>query len=166
MRQAPFLDNPFWQFSLAFYGHSDVEQHCLELQAQGYQVNLVLFCLWHASEGRGPLSLAQLDGLQQQLAPSERGLQPLRHSRQQLKALPDSRIQPLRAQLKQAELTLENYQQQLLYQQAAAAHSTDSALTDAHHSLNHYAQQQGQPPFDMAHPLLVALDQFLAAKGC
>ncbi len=44
---------PFWDWSLTLYGHEDVAAACLTLQDRlGLDVNLVLFAIWLAIEGR------------------------------------------------------------------------------------------------------------------
>jgi uncharacterized protein (TIGR02444 family) len=48
-----YLDNPFWQFSLGFYGQSNVAGQCLDLQDKfDLDVNLLLLCIWQGSEGK------------------------------------------------------------------------------------------------------------------
>mgnify|MGYP000439297982 CR=1 FL=1 len=40
--------NNFWQYSVAFYREPGIAEACLKLQNQhGFDVNLVLFCIWH-----------------------------------------------------------------------------------------------------------------------
>src|SRR5208282_4389990 len=47
----------FWDFSLAVYGREGVAAACLALQERhGADVNLLLFCCWHARSGRGALA--------------------------------------------------------------------------------------------------------------
>ena len=46
-------DHAFWQYSLDRYGRKGVPEICLSLQDErGADVNLVLFALWLAQEGR------------------------------------------------------------------------------------------------------------------
>jgi len=157
------LDNPFWQFSLRFYSDPIIEQQCLDLQGQGFQVNLLLFCLWHGNAGRGVLLTPRLLQLQQLLLPSQQVIEPLRLSRQRLKSLRDPHQQPyldqLRQQLKHAELAAEQYQQYLLYQQADQVKKLCQPKADALFNLNTYAQMLARTGFDEAHPLLQSLSK-------
>jgi uncharacterized protein (TIGR02444 family) len=44
---------PFWRFSLHFYRHQGISDACIALQdEQGVDVNLLLFLLWLADDGR------------------------------------------------------------------------------------------------------------------
>src|SRR5579859_6858944 len=44
---------PFWRFSLHFYRHAGVSDACIALQdEQGVDVNLLLFLIWLADDGR------------------------------------------------------------------------------------------------------------------
>ena len=55
MARFPACD--FWDFSLAVYGREGVAAACLALQERhGADVNLLLFCCWHARSGRGALA--------------------------------------------------------------------------------------------------------------
>ncbi|MGO8868776.1 MAG: TIGR02444 family protein [Alphaproteobacteria bacterium] len=54
---ARFPTCEFWDFSLAVYGREGVPAACLALQERhGADVNLLLFCCWHARSGRGALA--------------------------------------------------------------------------------------------------------------
>jgi len=49
--------DPFWDWSLAAYARPGVARALLALQdEQGLDVNLMLFCVWAAAAGPGPLS--------------------------------------------------------------------------------------------------------------
>lgn len=48
---------PFWDFSLTLYARPGVSAACLALQEQcGIDVNVLLFCLWAAVDGRAALT--------------------------------------------------------------------------------------------------------------
>ena len=53
--------NNFWQYSVAFYREPGITEACLKLQNQhGFDVNLVLFCLWYGlNRGLLPVPLLQ-----------------------------------------------------------------------------------------------------------
>ena len=52
-RRRLMSDHAFWQYSLDRYGRKGVPEICLSLQDErGADVNLVLFALWLAQEGR------------------------------------------------------------------------------------------------------------------
>lgn len=120
--------NNFWQYSVAFYREPGIAEACLKLQNQhGFDVNLVLFCLWHGLyRGLLPISL-----LRQVLDFSQHwrtlGVQPLRDARTNMKQ--DSRLQSLssaadidalRESIKALELKAEQIQQQELQRLADA----------------------------------------------
>ena len=111
-----------WEFSLKLYAEPGVAASCLILQDQhGYDVNLVLFCIWYGCR-HGELTD---DLLKTALETSdhwhETVVRPLRSLRTQLKRdLKDSayssssEISVLREQIKTAELNAERIQQQEL----------------------------------------------------
>jgi uncharacterized protein (TIGR02444 family) len=46
-------ENPFWNFSLEIYARTGVAEACLALQNEfGVDVNMVLYCVWLADQGR------------------------------------------------------------------------------------------------------------------
>ena len=119
--------NNFWQYSVAFYRKPGITEACLKLQNQhGFDVNLVLFCLWYGlNRGLLPVPL-----LQQALDFSHYwnalAVQPLRDARTMLKI--DTRlrslssaadINALRESMQGLELKAEQIQQQELQQLAA-----------------------------------------------
>lgn len=134
-------DNPFWQYSLALYGQDEVREICLRLQdASGYDVNLLLFCLWYGRR-RGELGdtlLARavaVSGEWQTVAVAS-----LRAVRRQLKiwrpGLADSQSldaaqESLREKVKELELSAEAYQQDLLFELAEASSPVGQAGADA-----------------------------------
>jgi len=53
---ADFPAHPFWDFSVAHYAQPGVAEACIHLQDEyGLDVNLLLFCIWCASDGPGEL---------------------------------------------------------------------------------------------------------------
>ena len=109
--------NPLWEFSLAVYGQPGVEQAAVSLQDKlGIDVNLLLACCWAAQTG------LQLDSgffqsvfSSQAMAEWNTGvIQVLRKLRRRLKVEPVSRVQTLRQQILQAEISSERVYQDLL----------------------------------------------------
>lgn len=78
--------NPFWDYAVALYGHSQVEAACLDLQRRhGVDVNLVLLCCWQASLGSA-LDAVTLRRLQAVVASWQAEVvRPLRALRRRLK---------------------------------------------------------------------------------
>ena len=126
--------NNFWQYSVAFYREPGIAEACLKLQSQhGFDVNLVLFCIWYGlHRGLLPAPL-----LQQALDFSQNwnalGVHPLRDARTMLKrgthlqSLSSAAdINALRESIKGLELKAEQIQQQEL-QHLAAAHPDHNA---------------------------------------
>ena len=111
-----------WEFSLKLYAEPGVAASCLSLQDQhGYDVNLVLFCIWYGCR-HGELTD---DLLKTALETSdhwrETVVRPLRSLRTQLKRdlkegaySSSSETSVLREQIKTAELNAERIQQQEL----------------------------------------------------
>jgi uncharacterized protein (TIGR02444 family) len=112
--------NPFWDFSLQLYASKAVQQACLDLQdGSGVDVNVLLYMLWHASQGRR-LSDDDARGV---LAAVEVWrvdvVVPLRTARRNLKtpppALDAAGAEALRTIVKKAELEAERLQQAALF---------------------------------------------------
>ncbi len=108
--------NEFWDFSLAFYGDSAVQEACLDIQDNhGADVNLMLFCLYQASVGHC-LADDTVRHLDAQVA-AWRGevVQPLRAIRRHLKPLPfplsEDAQTDVRNDIKRLELRAEMHQQ-------------------------------------------------------
>lgn len=101
--------SPFWDFSLRIYARPEIERCCLMLQDEhGLDVNLVLFAMWAAGNGK------RLDNdLAQRLRQFGDGyqlgvMQPLRQTRRALKAATVApRLLPLLAERRRALLRLE-----------------------------------------------------------
>ena len=111
-------ETPFWDFSLKLYARPGVAEACLALQERhGTDVNLLLFCCWAGSRGRG-LSGAELAGLIAVVSEWQTEVvRPLRGIRRWLKGRErglGERVEPLRAEIKARELDAERIEQELL----------------------------------------------------
>lgn len=114
--------SPFWSFSLRLYGRPEVPPACLVLQDSSgvpVDVNIVLFCLFCAREGR---DLTSRDARRMMdLTESWRHdiVVPLRSVRRALKEPPQSFAGPfaeaLRQRVKAVELESERLQQESLF---------------------------------------------------
>jgi len=108
-------ENPFWDYSLAYYSRPDVAQCCLEYQEQnGANVNLLLFCCWLGSLGV-LISSNELEQAKLTIKPLDlNAVQPLRAVRQFIKTLKPG-MEDLYGQLKQVELMAEHAVQNDLF---------------------------------------------------
>lgn len=116
----PFPEHPFWEFSLAVYGSEGVAPACLALQdRRGIDVNLLLFCLWSATERR----LAYDVGAFRAIAAAAGDWQlsvvaPMRAARRRLKAgspyLPETTSAALRREVLAAEIGCEHGEQLII----------------------------------------------------
>jgi|TARA_B100000315_G_C14589145_1_gene594778 uncharacterized protein (TIGR02444 family) len=115
-------DNPFWNFSLDFYGREGVADACLKLQDQfGADVNIVLYCCWVAVERAEILEKAELVEIMAVIEPWQTGVvQRLRQIRQEMKQNQSINFGELSDELRQAikscELDGEKIEQGILYQ--------------------------------------------------
>jgi uncharacterized protein (TIGR02444 family) len=111
--------SPFWAFSLHFYAAPGVATACLALQDEaGVDVNLLLFLLFLATEGRA-VDLAGVRALDDRVAAwREAAVCPLRAVRRDLKAgvfpVEHGASERLRGEIKRLELEAERIEQQLL----------------------------------------------------
>ena len=112
--------SPFWRFSLQFYRQSGVSDACIALQDEyGVDVNLLLFLLWLASEGR-QLSADEVHKLDDRVR-DWRNLTvvPMRDARRKLKSartlVEPPQQEAFRTRIKAIELEAERLQQQALY---------------------------------------------------
>jgi len=118
---APASGSPFWRFSLQFYRLPGVADACIALQeAGGADVNLLLFLLWHAMQGRA-LTAAEVAGLEQKIAIwRERAVIPLRAIRRALKSpqglIEAGAAEAFRTRIKAVELEAERLQQEAMYE--------------------------------------------------
>jgi len=111
---------PFWRFSLHFYRQAGVADACIALQDEcGVDVNLLLFLLWLADDGR-LLSDGEVKKLDD-LVRDWRNLTivPIRDTRRRLKgartAIDPGQQEAFRNKVKAVELEAERLQQQALY---------------------------------------------------
>ncbi len=145
--------NAFWDFSLRIYSSPEVQQACVELQdASGVDVNVLLYMLWHASQGRRLADAdakAVLDAVE---AWRVEVVVPLRTARRNLKtpgpALDPQGAEALRAIVKKAELESERLQQSALYalklpSEAQSGSSPVHAAAEA--NVAAYANALGRP---------------------
>jgi uncharacterized protein (TIGR02444 family) len=119
------VDTPFWRFSLNFYRQAGVAEACITLQDDcGVDVNLMLFLLWLAANGR-QLSTAEVKQLDQAVRGwRELTIIPIRNVRRALKGAPTlvetGRQEGFRTKIKALELEAERLQQEALYARSRA----------------------------------------------
>ncbi|WP_069943155.1 TIGR02444 family protein [Pseudomonas putida] len=103
------MHNDLWSYALALYARPGVEAACLELQAQGSDVCLLLCATW--LQARGVVMLDErAQALQEVVEPWQREVvAPLRSLRQQWRAAAshDAQLAALREQVKGLELQAE-----------------------------------------------------------
>lgn len=114
------VETPFWRFSLQFYRRPGVADACIALQdGSGVDVNLLLFVLWLASDGR-QMSADDVKKLDDRVR-DWRNLTiiPIRQTRRKLKDAPtlieQGRQETFRTRIKAIELEAERLQQEALY---------------------------------------------------
>jgi uncharacterized protein (TIGR02444 family) len=137
----PFPDHPFWDFSLAVYGREGVAPACLELQdRRGIDVNLLLFCLWCATDRQVAYDAAAFrtiaaaaDDWQQTV------IRPMRAARRRLKAgsphLAEETTAALRSEVLAAEIACEHGEQLIIAAAADALPEPSLTVTDAGEAL-------------------------------
>lgn len=112
--------SPFWQFSLRTYGQEGVPPACIVLQDEaGVDVNIMLYCLWLATQGRG-LSANDVRAIDGAMAAwRAQVVVPLRNVRRALREPPaafaKAASEELRTRIKRVELESERLQQEALY---------------------------------------------------
>jgi uncharacterized protein (TIGR02444 family) len=120
MTETSISDTPFWHFSLYFYRQTGVAEACIALQDDcGVDVNLMLFLLWLAANGR-QLSVENVKELDQAVRSwRDRTIIPLREVRRKLKGVPTvveaGKQEAFRTKVKAIELEAERLQQEALY---------------------------------------------------
>jgi uncharacterized protein (TIGR02444 family) len=140
------MSQSFWNFSLAVYSASTVQDECLHLQDQfGLDVNLVLFCAFFGAVHCIALTSDDISTARQEVQEwHEEIVRPLRAARRSLKTIdlgPDAQTgnaaMNLRTQVKAAELEAERVEQMILEQWAKArladrprGNSRDAALAN------------------------------------
>jgi uncharacterized protein (TIGR02444 family) len=114
--------NPFWDFSLKFYGQNNIASSCLALQdSVGADVNILLYCCWVASEGAGVIKPAEFVEIIGAIEPWQsyvvRALRQIRHDMKKHKMLNlGEGSEGLRQSIKYCELEGEKLEQMILYQ--------------------------------------------------
>lgn len=111
---------PFWRFSLNLYRQAGVSDACIALQdGCGIDVNLLLFLLWLASEGRqvSPQDVKAFDDRVRSWR--ELTIIPIRDTRRKLKGaatlVEAGQQEAFRNKVKAVELEAEQLQQEALY---------------------------------------------------
>ncbi len=129
-------ENPFWEFSLKFYGQDGVASSCLALQDSfDADVNIVLYCCWVAQEGAQELAPAELAEIITAIRPWQSGVvQRLRQIRRDMKQEEMMNFgalsEPLRQTIKECELEGEKIEQTILYQSGQSGFSVESMSSD------------------------------------
>lgn len=119
MTKEPDLAQAFWAATLSLYGRPGVPEAALVLQDRdGLDVNMVLWCVWCGTQGR-PLDSAQVQHAVKACAAwRAEVLEPLRALRRHMKGgiagVDKSLSDPLREQVKGAELQAEQVQHAVL----------------------------------------------------
>jgi len=116
------MNSPFWNFSLAVYGVTAVQDECLELQDRfDFDVNLVLFCAYLGAAHGAALPADDVASARDAVREWHGAIaKPLRSARRKLKTigLPDAQeaaaAMQLRAQVKAAEFESERIEQMML----------------------------------------------------
>ncbi|MFQ5635183.1 MAG: TIGR02444 family protein [Gammaproteobacteria bacterium] len=117
---AAFQDNPFWEYSLSIYGEPGVADACIFLQDKfGLDVNLLLFCVWFAASGRGPLEAADIDDCIKRTRDwRSRVVEPLRAIRRACRdeplGVPEFLLQVFQPLMRDIELDAEHVEQLVL----------------------------------------------------
>jgi uncharacterized protein (TIGR02444 family) len=129
MAEAPTYtptDTPFWRFSLHFYRQAGVAEACIALQDEcGVDVNLMLFLLWLAADGR-QLSIDNIKELDAAVRDwRDLTIIPIRQLRRLLKGAPTlveaGKQEAFRTKIKAIELEAERLQQEALYARSRSA---------------------------------------------
>jgi uncharacterized protein (TIGR02444 family) len=121
------MGSPFWNFSIAVYGASAVQDECLNLQDQyGLDVNLILLCAFLGAVHGVTLTSDDIATVRQEVGHwHEQIVRPLRAARRHLKTInlqdaDTASAAELRRQVKTAELESERIEQMILEQWADA----------------------------------------------
>jgi uncharacterized protein (TIGR02444 family) len=156
--------SPFWRFSLAFYQMPEVAPACLRLQDEaGVDVNLLLFLLWNAAQGRRLAADAVADADRHVSEWRGTVVHPLRALRRALKTttagVAADLSEGIRSRVKSVELEAERIQQELMYELSHRLVSEEVSPRDAARA-NIAAYQAASarpfPPQDVA----IVLDAF------
>jgi uncharacterized protein (TIGR02444 family) len=128
-RSEPAAGAAFWRFSLAFYALPGVAGALIVLQDQGgFDVNLILYCLWLGQSGHGRLDGAGLIDAERAIDSLRVGIvAPLRQLRRRLEPPLEADIRRLRKAIGKLELAAERAVQERLAARAGAADPTADA---------------------------------------
>ena len=148
-------DNPFWNFSLQFYGRKGVSDILLWFQDEcQVDINLMLYCCWAGVSQKPGLTVADIMLLRQIVDRWQSEIvQPIRSLRQTLKidarGAPVSQVAGVRASLQQAELEAERLQQDMLHTSAPReTHKTLDESEGRQHTISnlvlYLTQERGQ----------------------
>jgi uncharacterized protein (TIGR02444 family) len=157
---------PFWRFSLQFYRLAGVAGACIALQDEyGVDVNLLLFLLWRADEGR-QLSADEVRTLDDRVRDWRNdAVIPIRNIRRKLKGartlLEPGQQEAYRTRLKAIELEAERLQQQAMFafSQAQPLGKETDPRTAAHGNICAYEHILGATfPRDSVEVLLGAFN--------
>lgn len=153
---------PFWTFSLAFYGRPGVSPACIALQDRhGCDVNLVLYACWVGLSGRGRLVRADLVRAEAANAPwRSRVIEKLRAVRRAI-GEEDRRgpILELYEAAKAAELAAERIAQRRLEALAPPETAPDGAARAAAAAANLRLYLDGKAAGETAAPIFAAITQ-------
>jgi len=157
--------DPFWTFTLAFYGRPGVSPACIALQDRhGLDVNLVLYACWVGLSGRGRLDAAELARAEATNAPWRSGvIEKLRAARRTLgEEDVQGPILELYEAAKAAELAAERIAQRRLQMLAPAESVADAATRAADAAANLRLYLAAKPADADAAPIFAAI---AAASG-
>ena len=152
--------DPFWSFSLGFYGRPGVSQACIALQDRhGRDVNLVLYACWVGLSGRGRLAAADITRAEAVNAPWRSAvIEKLRAARRALRE--EDRHGPILAlyeAAKAAELAAERIAQRRLEALAPEAGGADAAARAADAAANLALYLEGNAADAEAAPIFAAI---------
>jgi len=139
----------FWAFSLEIYGRPGVPEALVAFQdARGADINLLLYCCWHAATGRGGLDRTTLAGLREKVAAWRAAVvEPLRDIRRGMKGgiagAPPDDAEALRGEVQRLEIEAERIEQALLATEAASSGRRDDTEADVRASLAAYCELLG-----------------------
>lgn len=144
-----FLEQDFWRYSVKLYSKKAVEQACLLLQDEhGLNVNIVLYCLYHAVNNRGLISTHEFESLASHIDAFHKKItHQLRHVRTLWKKRRKSLSSTLIYQeLFHIELAAEQIEQAIITETmlpiAQRNRSEKEKLNDCLVSLNNYFEQK------------------------
>ena len=116
-------NNPFWDFSVDYYGRKGVAERLIFLQESlNIDINLMLYCYWAAHIGGSILTESQIETAVMRVSVWQKEtVVPLREVRNKLKKFPDTVdsvwSNEVRKKVKVAELEAERFEQLILYNQ-------------------------------------------------